>query len=419
MTSQSDQPPADACCAEFAAVSRRGLFSGAVALAGATTFVGSAAITTSASAAAPAPSVLVVVSLRGAADGLSLVVPHADPVYHQARPGIAVPSDRLLARDGMFGLHPELAPLLPLWTNGTLAAVHATGLPAPNRSHFAAMEAVEDADPGSAARSGWLNRLVGTTAGSSPLQGFNLAGGVTPTSLFGRSATMSAGKVDDVRLPGEGDDDQGRRRRSLRTMWDPDKSVLARGMRATYAAVDEFGPAKAAVDNTASYPATDLGKALAQVARAIRGNVGIEVVTVDQGDWDMHSGLGSADRGWMADNARELAGAVAAFFGDLGDQAAKVTLVTISEFGRRVVENASQGLDHGYGNVMFVAGAGVRGGQYYGTWPRLAKTNDADLLVTTDYRSVLAEIVSKRFGASTATVFPRFSPETVGVMTSL
>jgi uncharacterized protein (DUF1501 family) len=419
MTSQTDQTPADACCSEFAAVSRRGLFSGAVALAGATTFVGSAAVTTSASAAAPAPAVLVVLSLRGAADGLSLVVPHADAAYHQARPGIAVPTDRLLARDGMFGLHPELAPLLPLWTNGTLAAVHATGLPAPNRSHFAAMEAVEDADPGSAARSGWLNRLIGSTPGSSPLQGFNLAGGVTPTSLFGRSATMSAGEVDDVRLPGEGDDDQGRRRRSLRTMWDHDRSVLARGMRATYAAVDEFGPAKAAVDNTASYPSTDLGKALAQVARAIRGNVGIEVVTVDQGDWDMHSGMGSADNGWMADNTRELAGAIAAFFGDLGDQAGKVTLVTISEFGRRVVENASQGLDHGYGNVMFVAGAGVRGGQYYGTWPGLGKTDDADLLVTTDYRSVLAEIVSKRFGASTATVFPRFSPEAVGVMTSL
>ena len=93
--------------------------------------------------------------------------------------------------------------------------------------------------------------------------------------------------------------------------------------------------------------------------------------------------------------------------------------MTISEFGRRVVENASQGLDHGYGNVMFVAGAGVRGGQYYGRWPGLTKTDDADLLVTTDYRSVLAEIVSKRFGASTAKVFPRFSPTTVGVMTSL
>src|SRR4051812_20691750 len=209
----------DFCCPEFAAISRRGLFSGAVALVGATTLVGSAAVTASASAASPASAVLVVVSLRGAADGLSLVVPHADPVYYSARPRIAVPADRLLARDGMFGLHPELAPLLPLWTEGRLAAVHATGLPSPNRSHFAAMEAVEDADPGSKARTGWLNRLIGTAPGRSPLQGFNLSGGVAPTSLYGPEPTMSASAVDKVRLPGDDADDHGRRRRSLHTLW--------------------------------------------------------------------------------------------------------------------------------------------------------------------------------------------------------
>jgi uncharacterized protein (DUF1501 family) len=407
------------CCPEFAAVSRRGLFTGAVALAGATTLVGSAAVTASAASVVPASSVLVVLSLRGAADGLSMVVPHADPVYYSARPRIAVPADRLLAKDGMFGLHPSLAPLLPMWTAGQVAAVHATGLPAPNRSHFAAMEEVEDADPGSDTRSGWLNRLIGTAPGRSPLQGFNMSGGVTPTSLFGPEPTMSASEVDDVGLPGEDKWDHGERRRSLRTLWDHDRGPLGRAMRSTYEAVDTFGPAKAAADTTSSYPDTDLGKALAQVARTIRGNVGVEVFTVDQGDWDMHAGLGSADGGWMVDNVSELAGAIAAFFGDLGDQAAKVTLVTISEFGRRVVENASQGLDHGYGNVMLLAGAGVRGGRFYGSWPGLRADGDADLLVTTDYRSVLAEVVATRFQASTATVFPRFSPTSVGVMSSL
>src|SRR4051812_42092272 len=136
----SPTSPQTPCCPEYAAVSRRGLLSGAVALVGTTTIVGSAAITVSApraaaaAPAAPADAVLVVLSLRGAADGLSLVVPHAAPVYYAARPRIAVPADRLVARDGMFGLHPELAPLLPLWNEGRLAAVHATGLPAPNRS---------------------------------------------------------------------------------------------------------------------------------------------------------------------------------------------------------------------------------------------------------------------------------------------
>jgi uncharacterized protein (DUF1501 family) len=408
------------CCDEFARLSRRTLLGGTVALVGATTVIGSAAITTSAAALAPAPSVLVVLSLRGAADGLSLVVPHADPVYYAARPRVAVPVDRLLAADAMFGLHPQLAPLLPLWNAGRLAAVHATGLPAPNRSHFSAMEEVEDADPGSAARSGWLNRLIGTDGTASPLQGFNVGGGVVPTSLYGAEPVMSADDVDSVRIPGDDEWDTTKgRRASLHTLWDADRSALGTAMRSMFGALDGFAPVRRTADNRKSYPGTDLGRALSEVARVIRGDVGVEVVTVDQGDWDMHSDMGTVERGWLNDNAHDLATSVAAFFADLGDQAAKVTLVTISEFGRRVVENASQGLDHGYGNVMLVAGAGVKGGRYYGRWPGLTQDDDADLLVTTDYRSVLSEIVRSRFGASTAQVFPGFAPEAVGVMTSV
>src|SRR5215218_2583309 len=160
----------ESCCAEYAALSRRGLLRGLVAAGASTTVFGSAVVTASASAGVPAPSVLVVLSMRGACDGLNLVVPHADPAYYAARPTIAVPSETLLAKDGFFGLHPSLEPLLPFWTAGKVAAVHATGLPVPNRSHFAAMEEVEDADPGSSVRSGWLNRLIGTDVDANPLQ---------------------------------------------------------------------------------------------------------------------------------------------------------------------------------------------------------------------------------------------------------
>ncbi len=418
-----------ACCAEYAALtntalpnafmSRRGLFAGALALAGTSTVLGSAVVHASAAAAQPASSVLVVLSLRGAADGLSLVVPHADPVYYRARPRLAIPADRLLVKDGQFGLHPELAPLVPLWQAGRMAAVHATGLPAPNRSHFAAMEEVEDANPGSTTRVGWLNRLIGTDDEHSPLQGFDLGSSTTPASLYGPEDTMSAGGVDEVRIAGEDRWDDGGRRSSLRTMWDGNGSPLGRAMRSTFAAVDGFGPVRATDPGPAhgaTYPAGDLGRALASVARVIRGDVGVEVITVDQGDWDMHADLGTVDWGRMVRNAGELASAVAAFFTDLGSLADKVTLVTLSEFGRRVVENANHGLDHGYGNVMFLAGAGVRGGTYYGTWPGLTDDIDSDLLVTTDYRSVLSEVVASRFGASTSTVFPGFVREHVGVM---
>lgn len=412
-------PTADACCDEYASMSRRSLIKG-LALAGATTVVGKAVVTAAPASAASASSVLVVLSLRGAADGLSLVVPHADPVYYQARPRISIPSTALLAKDGMFGLHPKLEPLLPLWNAGRLAAVHATGLPVANRSHFSAMEDLEDANPGSSVRQGWLNRLVGATAGSSPLQGFNMSGGVLPTSLYGDHAVMSAADVEGMRIPGDDKwDTNGGRLRSLHTLWDGSTGPLARAMRSTFTAVKEFAPVQQTASNEDAYPRGDLGDALAEVARVIRGDVGVEVLTVDQGDWDMHSDLGTVGWGRMNNNAHEFAQAVAAFFGDLGSQADKVTLVALSEFGRRVKENSNYGLDHGYGNVMFVAGAGVKGGRYYGSWPGLTGDLDSDLLVTTDYRSVLSEVVSTRFGASTAAVFPGFSPASVGVMTSL
>jgi uncharacterized protein (DUF1501 family) len=408
------------CCREYAAgrLTRRGFLSGALAAAGTTTVLGQAVLTTSAAAAAPAASVLVVLSLRGAADGLSLVVPHGDPVYYSARPRTAIPAERLLARDAQFGLHPALAPLLPLWDAGRLAAVHATGLPAPNRSHFAAMEELEDAAPGSTARVGWLNRLLGTDTGRSPLQGVGL-GSTLPTSLYGPEPVMSTEDVDHVRIPGEDQWDHGERRQSLKTLWGPETSRLGRAMQATFTAVDEFGPVRETADTPAhgaAYPSGDLGRAMAAAARIVRGDVGVEVITVDHGDWDMHTDLGTADHGRMVRNAGELAEAVGAFFTDLGPQADKVTLLTISEFGRRVAENANMGFDHGYGNVMFLAGAGVNGGRYHGSWPGLQGEIDSDLLVTTDYRSVLAEVVSSRFGASTATVFPGFQRQRVGVM---
>ena len=227
-TSLTDGPTDGACCEEYTAmrgaVSRRGLLAGTLALAGASTVVGSAVVTASPACAASASSVLVVVSLRGAADGLSLVVPHADPVYYGARPRIAVPADRLLVKDGMFGLHPAMSALVPLWSAGKVAAYHATGLPTANRSHFAAMEELEDADPGSTERVGWLNRLVEGTPGSSPLQGFSAGTSTIPTSLIGPAPTMSAGRVGDVELPGS--DDEGRRAASLRILWDGEKSTL-------------------------------------------------------------------------------------------------------------------------------------------------------------------------------------------------
>jgi uncharacterized protein (DUF1501 family) len=385
---------------------------GALALAGTSTAIGGAVLSASPAAAAPAASILVVLSLRGAADGLSLVVPHADPVYYAARPTLAIPADRLLEKDGMFGLHPALSPLAPLWRSGSVAAVHAAGLPAANRSHFDAMQEMEDADPGSRERVGWLNRLIGTTPGTSPLQGFSAGSAMIPTSLFGPQSVMAAESVQ-VELPGS---DRGGRAASVRELWAGQGGTLGRSMAAALSGIDQFTPVRETADNSAAYPNNDLGRAMSTAARIIRGNVGVEVITVDQGDWDMHSGAGGPDGGWMFNQARDLAQALAAFLGDLGSQAAKVTLVTLSEFGRRVQQNDSWGTDHGYGTVMFVAGAGVRGG-YHARWPGLTDSYDADLTVTTDYRQVLADIVAARFPAtSIPAVFPGLVRQSSGCM---
>lgn len=405
-------------CSEFARLSRRGLLRGAagagVVAAGAS--FGTAFVETSYAATRSATAVLVVLSLRGACDGMSLVVPHGDPVYYRARPRIAVPAEKLLAKDGMFGLHPMLAPLLPLWSSGQMAAVHATGLPARNRSHFAAMEELEDADPGSRARVGWLNRLIGRDTYSHPLQALQVGEATTPTSLMGPARVAAARSVESMKLAGG--DAAARRSRSLATTWGAAAGALGSGGRSALEVVRDFAPVVAspqAPDGGATYPRGDLGKALAAAARTIKADVGAEVITVDHGSWDHHSSLGTLAWGEMRTRTDELAKALAAFFTDLGTAAAKVTVVTVSEFGRRVKENASVGLDHGHGNVMLLMGAAVRGG-YHGQWPGLTNTADADLTVTRDYRSVLGEVVSRRFGASTATVFPGVTMERVGAM---
>ena len=342
---------------------------------------------------------------------------YADPAYYAARPRIAVPSSTLLAKDGMFGLHPSLAPLLPMWQAGRLAAVHGTGLPAVNRSHFAAMELVEDADPGSSARVGWLNRLLGRDDHSHPLQAVQLGGSVVPTSLYGPQPVLAAHDLDGVGLSGSGGADSWRTR-SMHTIWDRAGGPLGRGARSALQSIADFAPVQATSEtpaNGATYPSGDLGRALQAAARTIRGDVGAEVITVDHGSWDLHTGLGTLEWGFLVGMARTLAEAIAAFFTDLGPLADKVTLVTLSEFGRRVRENANYGLDHGHGTVMFLAGAGVRGG-YHGTLPPLVDSDDADVPVTTDYRSVLSEIVVSRFDTTPATVFPGFQPARVGVM---
>jgi uncharacterized protein (DUF1501 family) len=368
-------------------------------------------------------NVLVVLSLRGGADGLSMVVPYGDPGYAAARPRIKVEANTLLQRGDFFGLHPKFAPLQDMWRAGTFGAVQAVGLEVADRSHFAAMEKVEDADIGSPERRGWINRMIGDLGSTKPQEAIHLGSSMVPTSLYGSSPVLGLNRMDRLDLPGPADSaDQADHRRAYDMLWGNTSGVLGRGARGALTTTDEIGFLSDVVirpQNGANYPTGDLGKTLSESATIIRKKIGARVITVDAGNWDMHAQLGHADAGSMQARVDELALCLAAFFQDLGAMANRVTLVTISEFGRRVHENGNAGLDHGWGGCMLMLGAGVNGRKVHGSWPGLRDSNlqDGDLRVTTDYRSVLAEVVRSRFPTVDSTkVFPGKVPLLNGTM---
>jgi len=432
------------CCGEFetaSRLSRRRFLAALAATTGAavaTSMFGDAVVSSAfgatSTAGAGSGNVLVVLSLRGGIDGLGLVVPHGDPGYYAARPTLAVPAGSLLAADAMFGLHPQLAPLQWLWDQGSLAAVHAVGLPVPNRSHFSAMEEIEDADPTSSTRRGWVNRMIGlptgTGASDAPQQAVQLGSSIVPTELYGPAPVLAAGDLDQITLVGAdtGTDPAwaARRRRSLDQVWagtaGSGTPALHSAYRSALTAVDTLAPvARRTYTPTLTYPrtwpATDLSDALKDTARLIKADLGTDVVAIDYGSWDMHADYGTLQYGRMRSMTAGLAGALDAFLRDLGPLRERVTLVTISEFGRRTHENGNRGLDHGWGNVMLLAGAGVKGGRYYGTWPGLGTGPDDDLAVTTDYRNVFGEILASRFPDRTLSkVFPAFTCRPLGLM---
>jgi uncharacterized protein (DUF1501 family) len=367
--------------------------------------------------------VLVVLSLRGGFDGLQAIVPAADPDYATWRPNIGIPSNALLQLDRGFGMHPAMAPLKPQWDAGTLGVVHAVGMAQPNRSHFEAMEEMERAAPGTSLRTGWIDRVLGLRRIGTPFQGMQVGSELADSSFVGPSPELAIYSIESFGLGAAWDAGELTKwDTALRAMHSGAPDVIGAPAATALDALAAIQPVKGAGNapsNGAVYPDGDLGKALRDVAQLIKAGVGLQVASVDYGDWDMHQGMGNADQGWMHDHLTELSGALAAFATDLGSRMQGVTLVTLTEFGRRVEENGSGGTDHGYGQLVLLLGGGVVGGTVHGRWPGLAEANlvDGDLAATTDYRSVLAEVLEKRWGAtSVQQIFPGVGSDRLGVV---
>lgn len=379
--------------------------------------------------------VLVCVFLRGGADGMNLIVPHGDPDYHRSRPTLALPEpgggpDAAVDLDGFFGLHPALAPLGELWSDGALAAVHAVGSPNETRSHFDAMDFLERGTPGDkSVTTGWIGRHLATSAGLAPPSPFRAVGigRSIPTSLRGPVPAVALKSIADFHLEG-GEEIAGFR--------DTLASLYA-GHTGTAAHLDGQGSqALEAVELLArevpgdytprpgvAYPDGELGLALGEVARLVKAQVGLEVACIDLGGWDTHEGQGAAE-GRMAALLAEVGSGLHAFHADTSDEPCGITVLVMSEFGRRLAENAAGGTDHGRAGTMLLAGRGVAGGRVYGDWPGLAPEqleDRRDLRVTTDFRRVLSEVTAKRLGnPATAEIFPGWQPEPhLGLLRSL
>ena len=366
---------------------------------------------------APRGDTLVVIFLRGAADVLNMVVPHGEEAYYRLRPSLGVPrpddsrkkkDERVIDLNGFFGFHPSMYALTDAWVSNQLAVIHACGAPDESRSHFKAMELMErgvDDERGPA--SGWIGRHLATldTGNLSPLRAVGM--GTRPQrSLSGNVPVSALRSIADFHLGGDQRALQ-QMRAALSTVYEDD----AMGQD-TLSIMDTLQKLDLnTYQSRMHYPDSEFGLALKQTAMLIKADVGLEVSAIDVGGWDTHFAQGSIN-GLMPNLMQDLAEGMAAFHADMQEHMKQLTIVTVSEFGRRASENGSLGTDHGHGSMMMVMGGNVNGGKIHGEWPGLGEgqlVGSGDLAVTTDYRDVLSEILMKRLNNPAVNeIFPNY-----------
>jgi len=330
---------------------------------------------------------LVVLFQRGAADGINIVVPFAEPNYYRLRPSIAIPqphrggNDAALDLDGFFGLHPSLAPLVPYFQKNQLAIVHAAGSPDPTRSHFDAQDYMESGTPGvKATEDGWLDRALGTVPveNASPFRAVAM-GPNLPRMLRGSIGAVALPDLRQFKVQAQSASLANLAQGGFEAMYAQSVDQALHGTGAeTFEAIDmlrKIDIAKIPPENGAEYPKSPLGQKMQQIGVMLKADIGVEVLFVDCGGWDNHVNEGGV-QGQLSNLLRDLAQSLAAFHQDLGDRMNEVVVVTMSEFGRTAKENGNRGTDHGHANCMFVMGGDVRGGKVYGkmAWPQRPST---------------------------------------------
>lgn len=369
---------------------------------------------------------LIVIFLRGAVDGLSVVVPYQEAAYYDARPKIAIPQPGkeggALDLDGQFGLHPALSGILPLWQQGSLAFIPASGSPDPSRSHFDAQDNMESGTPGlKKTPDGWMNRLLSVMSGHTPIQAVNV-GATTPRILSGRMAVASIapgkGAANAIPL------DRPQVAAAFDKLYDRTDTLsqtYREGRAARKALLQDLDAETKMANNGAPLP-NGFASDARRLANVMLREPKIELAFMALGGWDTHVNQGSS-QGQLARNLSQLGKGLAALQSGLGAAYANTTIVVLSEFGRTVHENGNGGTDHGHGNVMWVMGGNVHGGKVYGKWDGLASDRlyeGRDVPITTDFRDVVSNVLDRHMGLDQTKlklIFPGYTvKQSVGVV---
>ena len=418
------------CCSEYSGLSRRGFLtrSGVIAASGLTAPIWLPKVAL-AQTGGPARDVLVHVFLRGAIDGLSVIVPYGDGELYNARPNLAVAppgqTDGAVDLDGFFGLNPNAAALATPYSNGHLAVLHAAGSTDPTRSHFDGMKGMEAGIPGQNllnVSTGWLGRHLADSSplGSGLLRGMALEG-TMPLHLIGSEGTLPVSDPANFAFPGRAST-ATIRGQTVESMYSTADAPLAGASLSTFGTIDlldsiDFDNYQTA--GATAYPATPFGQKLRSSAALIKAGIQLEAISIDYGGWDHHNTMGPIN-GVMGSGLTNLSTALEAFYLDLlaTGHLDGVTTLVMSEFGRRVAENVSLGTDHGHGNMMLAMGGHIAGGQVFSNWPGLApaQLDNGDLQVTIDYRDVVSEILTNRMANTNIdNVFPGHVPAPIGI----
>jgi uncharacterized protein (DUF1501 family) len=365
---------------------------------------------------------LIAIFQRGAVDGLNMIVPFGESNYYNLRPNIAIPKpdgnnqEAAINLNGFFGLHPSMSSLKPLWDSKRLAIVHASGSPDNTRSHFDAQDYMESATPGlKSTRDGWLNRYLQNKKDEqhSLFRAVSMTQQM-PRALQGNAPVLAISNLANfaIRAGKSSESVQG----GFEAIYSRSKNeTLSDTGRETFEAINylkQANPSQYKPENGAQYPRNPFGNSLLQIAQLIKAGVGLEIAFTDIGGWDTHVNEGNG-RGQLANLLQQFSSGLAALYQDLGQRMDDVVIVTMSEFGRTVKENGNRGTDHGHANAMMVLGNSVRGGNVYGNWPGLKSDQlyeGRDLALTTDFRDVFGEIVTRHLRASDLkAVFPGYA----------